>query len=95
MKKIVIAALIALTAAGSIASTANASGLKLKKFPLHHHHHQNHDGAIMFGAGLAAIGLLAAASQARAEPAYDCWTEKRVRYDRDGYRYVKRVRVCE
>ena len=25
----------------------------------------------------------------------ECWYEKRVRYDEDGYKYVKKIRVCE
>ena len=57
------------------------------------HHHYGYGAAALAG-GLV-LGAIAASA---AEPAYDepaCWTEKRVRYDADGYRYVQKVRICD
>ena len=53
------------------------------------------DGALAFGLGLAAVGVIAAAASSHNNGYGECWYEKRVRYDEDGYKYVKKIRVCE
>lgn len=56
------------------------------------------DGALAFGLGLATVGVIAAAaaSHNNNNNGYaECWYEKRVRYDAAGYKYVKKIRVCE
>lgn len=53
------------------------------------------DGALAFGLGLATVGVIAAAAAGHNNGYAECWYEKRVRYDEDGYKYVKKIRVCE
>ncbi len=53
------------------------------------------DGALAFGLGLATVGVIAAAAASHNNGYAECWYEKRVRYDEDGYKYVKKIRVCE
>jgi len=53
------------------------------------------DGALAFGLGLATVGVIAAAAASHNDGYSECWYEKRVRYDEDGYKYVKKIRVCE
>lgn len=53
------------------------------------------DGALAFGLGLATVGVIAAAAASHNNGYSECWYEKRVRYDEDGYKYVKKIRVCE
>jgi hypothetical protein len=53
------------------------------------------DGALAFGLGLAAVGVIAAAAASHGNDYGDCWYEKRVRFDAYGYKLVKKIRVCE
>lgn len=53
------------------------------------------DGALAFGLGLATVGVIAAAAASHNSGYAECWYEKRIRYDEDGYKYVKKIRVCE
>ncbi len=85
MKKFVIATLVAVSAAVSMAPAANAKKIWLKP---HHHHKHHHNGAVALGAGAFLLGTLIA-SQNRAYA--DCWYEKR--YTKHGHPY--KVKVCE
>jgi hypothetical protein len=90
MKKIIVTALIAVTAAFSISAGAQAK-------PLHawHHHHNNHGQWLGLGAGVAALGIIAASQRQDRVYVSDCWIEKQVRRDAYGHRYIRKVRVCE
>jgi hypothetical protein len=81
--KIIAGVFAALTLTTTVIATSDAAQAR------HRHHHR---GAAAFGIGLA-IGTIAAAaaSNAYAEPAYECFYKKR--YNRWGKRYY--VKVCE
>lgn len=87
MKKFVVATLIAVTAAVSMAPAANAKKLGFKPNP--HHHHKHHYGpGLAIGAGALLLGsIIASQNKGYAE----CWYEKR--YNKYGHRYT--VKVCE
>ncbi len=58
-----------------------------------------HGGRYVYGAAALAGGLILGAVAASAadydDDAPACWTEKRVRFDAYGDRYVQKVRVCD
>jgi type II secretory pathway component PulK len=93
VKKLVIATLIAVTAAFSISTGADAKPLKIHPWK---HHHNHHNGEwLALGAGVAALGIIAASQRHDRVYVSDCWMEKQVRYDRWGNRHFRRIRVCD
>lgn len=90
-KKIAAAVLAAATFGVALAPTgASAGGGGHHGFGYGHGY-----GAAALGGGLL-LGALAASS-AHSAPAYarDCWLERRKRYDRYGYPFFVKVRVCD
>lgn len=86
-KKIAAAFVAAATLGVALAPTgASARGWR------HHHHGYGYGAAI--GGGLL-LGALAATAYSTPAYARDCWLEKRKRYDRYGYPFYVKVRVCD
>ena len=94
MKKLWMAALAALTVAGTMAATIESADARWRGHG-RHHHHRGHGG---IGLGIAsglALGAIGAATYGAYGGYGRCWTQRQIVVDRYGREFLRPVRVCD